>query len=329
VAAGPLRVVGGYGAQVIGIPDALARGTVEREGQPGAAWLAVLPEIIADLLDRWACVPDGEARHGQVAIVVPVRRAGDLAVLKVSFPHPGNVHEPDALAAWAGRGAVLLHEHDDERFALLLERASTATLAAVPDGDTAAMLAGRLTSRLAIPAPAGMPRLAEQAADWAGELSADAARWPRALPAYAVDAAAATARDLGSDQPDLIIHGDLHAGNILRAEREPWLAIDPKGCAGDPAYDAGMPIKWRSLRLLPADELRGAARRLLDIYADAAELDRERVRRWAQFHAVRAALWGRGHGFGAAGAGTAQGELTEFADHLAELLATPPRQRPA
>jgi streptomycin 6-kinase len=31
---------------------------------------------------------------------------------------------------------------------------------------------------------------------------------------------------------------DLHAENVLAAEREPWLAIDPKPCIGDPAFDA-------------------------------------------------------------------------------------------
>ncbi len=168
-----------------------------------------------------------------------------------------------------------------------------------------------------------MPRAGQKAVapGWAGELRAGAARWPHALPAYVAGAAVATARDLGGDQPDLIVHGDLHAGNILRAGREPWLAIDPKGCTGDPAYDAGMPIKWHPLRLLAAGELRRAARRLLDIYADAAELEPGRVRRWAQFHAVRAAFWGRGHGFGAARSGTAQAELTALADRLAVFLA--------
>ena len=35
----------------------------------------------------------------------------------------------------------------------------------------------------------------------------------------------------------MLLHTDLHAGNVLAAEREPWLAIDPKPYVGDPAYD--------------------------------------------------------------------------------------------
>src|SRR5580693_1640103 len=111
---------------MIAIPDAFARGTIGREGPAGASWIAELPGIVGDLLGRWECVPDGQALHGAVGIIVPVRRrAAEPAVLKVSCPHPGNVHEPDAFAAWAGRGAVRLLERDDLRYAMLLERAGT------------------------------------------------------------------------------------------------------------------------------------------------------------------------------------------------------------
>ncbi len=146
-------------------PEGFARSTVEREGEPGAAWLAELPGIVEELLERWGCVPDGEVMHGGVGVIVPVRRrAGESAVLKVSFPHPGNVHEPDAFVAWGGRGAVLLYERDDGRFAMLLERGRSSTLAEVEDGDEVVTVAGALNRRLAVPAPPGLPRLCEQAA---------------------------------------------------------------------------------------------------------------------------------------------------------------------
>ena len=81
------------------IPEAFATTTIAREGDAGAAWLAELPAIVDDLLDRWQCEPDGEVMYGGVGVIVPVRHA----VLKVSFPHPGNVHEPDAFVACTPR----------------------------------------------------------------------------------------------------------------------------------------------------------------------------------------------------------------------------------
>lgn len=310
---------------MIGIPEAFARSTVEREGEPGAVWLAELPRIVDELLGRWECVPDGEVMHGGVGVIVPVRRRAEgTAALKVSFPHPGNVHEPDAFAAWGGRGAVLLHERDEERFAMLLERAQASTLAEVEDSDEVAAVAGRINRRLAIPAPPGLPRLREHADAWEEQLRKDAGELTHTMSHYVVDAAVATVRELGHVQPATVIHGDFHARNILRADREPWLAVDPKGYAGDPAYDGGTLLKARALTLLEADDLHTAVHRLLDVFAEAAELDRERAQRWAQLHAAQAAFWGRRHGFRRARSGSRLDLLTEFADRLAELLTERP-----
>jgi streptomycin 6-kinase len=311
---------------VIEIPGAFAQSTLEREGERGAAWLAELPQIADQLLMRWDCVPDGPVMHGGVGVIVPVRtKTSELAVLKVSFPHPGNVHEPDAFAAWNGRSAVRLHDRDDEHFAMLLERAQPSTLADLQSGDEAAQIAGIVSRRLAVPAPAGLPRLCDRAREWERDLRADATELTHPLSPLAVGTAVATARELGRVQPELMVHGDFHARNILRAEREPWLVVDPKGYAGDPAYDAGMPIKWHPLMVLRGGELRKAVRRGLHVFAEAAELDRERVRRWAQFHAVQAAFWGRRHGFRIARHGQRRDAVAEFADRLAEVLADEPR----
>jgi streptomycin 6-kinase len=309
---------------MIAVPETFVQGTVEREGAAGAAWLAELPSLVVELLERWGCLPDGDVTHGGVGLIVPVRRGSTAtaAVLKVSFPHPGNVHEPDAFAVWGGQGAVLLYERDDDRFAMLLERARPQTLAEAEAGNEDAILrvAGRLNRRLAVPAPPGLPRLRERVAQWEEELLRDSRELEHELPARVLDAALATIRELGPVQPDTVIHGDLHAGNILRADREPWLAVDPKGYAGDPAYDGGTLLKSRALALLEADDLVKAVHRALDGFADAAELDRERVRRWAQLHAVQAAFHGRRHGFRVARGGQRLDWIIRFADGLAELL---------
>ncbi|MFG2912588.1 aminoglycoside phosphotransferase family protein [Kitasatospora sp. NPDC048298] len=306
---------------MITVPDGFARTTVDRAGAAGSAWIAELPGLAAELLERWGCVPDGEPTHGGVGLILPVRQGtGRAAVLKVSFPHPGNVHEPDAFAVWAGQGAVRLHERDDEHFAMLLERAGPATLAEVRDGDEVPTVAGRLSLRLAVPAPPGLPRLSERATDWEARLRDDAASLPHALSARTVGAALATIHELARSQPDVLVHGDLHPRNILRAEREPWLAVDPKGYAGDRAYDGGTLLKVHTLTLLSSTDLHHTALRALDVFAEAAELDRERTRRWAQLHAVQAAFQGRRSGFRRARGGPELDRLIRYADGLAEAL---------
>lgn len=303
------------GAKVFGIPESFARGTVAREGDGGRTWLAALPGLVDELLERWNCTPTGPTMHGQVGIILPVRR-GDLppAALKISYPHPGNVHEPDAFAIWAGRGAVRLHERDDARFAMLLERAKPGTLADVADVDEAVNIAGRLAGRLAVPAPPGLPRLRDDAEGWAQDLVEDSAALADPLPRRVLDAAVATLRELGPEQADTLVHGDLHYTNVLPGEREPWLAVDPKGYVGDPAYDAFTLLRGRCEELLAAPDPRSGLLRRLGIFADAAGVDRDRARRWAQARAVTAALWGRRHEH------CEPAWVTRLSDRIAELL---------
>ncbi|MGH8933664.1 MAG: aminoglycoside phosphotransferase family protein [Egibacteraceae bacterium] len=66
----------------------------------------------------------------------------------------------------------------------------------------------------------------------------------------------------------------LQAGNVLAAEREPWLVIDPKPYVGDPTYD---PLQ----HMLNCDERLGAdPRGLAHRMADLLGPDRERLLLW-------------------------------------------------
>lgn len=257
---------------MIRIPGGFARRVFEREGAPGREWLASLPVLVESLLARWRCTPTEPVMCGQVGIVQPARRADGMpCVLKVSFPHPGNVYEPHAFAAWAGHGAVLLYERDDSRFAMLLEQVESETVGGLAD-DAAIAVAGGLARRLAIPAPPGLPQLRDVVLKWPERIRKLAVQLGNPLPQRVIDAALTTIRELGAEQPDLLVHGDLHYGNILRGTREPWLVVDPKGYVGDPAYDAITVLIAGARRMLAAVDVRTEALRRLAIFADSAAL---------------------------------------------------------
>ncbi len=119
--------------RVIEVPEPFVREISERENEPGRVWLDALPGLVDKALANWALTPSGPTMHGAVGVVVPVLRAdGTAAVLKISFPHPGNVAEPKALAAWAGCGAVRLLEHDAQAFAMVLEKAASTPCVSCP-----------------------------------------------------------------------------------------------------------------------------------------------------------------------------------------------------
>jgi streptomycin 6-kinase len=67
---------------------------------------------------------------------------------------------------------------------------------------------------------------------------------------------------------------DLHAGNVLAAERERWLVIDPKPYVGDPTYDALQHILNCDRRL--AADPSGFAHQI----AERLGLDTERLLLW-------------------------------------------------
>jgi streptomycin 6-kinase len=99
------------------------------------------------------------------------------------------------------------------------------------------------------------------------------------------------ARNLASDnQPAVLVHGDLHLGNILRADDGPR-AIDPHGLVGDPAYDFLQVLRgdWNAVTAEP--NLGRAVDRRIAEFAEAADLDRDRVSRWSQARATASALW--------------------------------------
>jgi streptomycin 6-kinase len=291
-------------ARMIVVPEKFAGDTAARDGECGEAWVAALPLIVGQLLERWAAVLDGPVMHGGVGVIVPVRdAAGRAAVLKVSPVHPGNAHEGDAFEAWAGNGAVRIFDRDDAL-------------------DEIARVAGVLSARLAIPAPAHLPRLREQTGDWDERLRTDAAELSHALSDRVIGAALATLCELGGTQPDVMVHGDFHARNILRGDRAlpAWLAVDPKGYAGDPAYDGGTFVKTSLLRLASAPDPVARLDRLISIYAEAARLDPARVRRWAQLQVVDAALWEQRHGLLITRGGLGPDRIIELAGLAAELL---------
>ena len=96
---------------------------------------------------------------------------------------------------------------------------------------------------------------------------------------------------LASTDKPVLLHGDLHHFNILSAGGG-WLAIDPKGVVGEPAYEVGALLRNPTPHIFNEPELGRITARRLDILAEALVLDRERLRQWSLVQAVLSAWWG-------------------------------------
>lgn len=226
------------------IPATLRRNVLTVWGADGANWLGRLPALIGTLAVDWKLhigAPFALSYHW----VAPATRAdGTAAVLKLGVPHRGHlVVEAAALREYDGHGAVRLLGFDEDRGALLLERADPGTPAStlVPHRDEEATAAAiSVIRRLHFPPSPGstLPDVVDQAADFVAYLREHPNGGP--LPRHLVQRAAGLFDELPASAPARVrLHGDLHHDNILRATRESWLAIDPHGLVGDPGYDVG------------------------------------------------------------------------------------------
>lgn len=273
---------------------------------PWNDWLGVLPARTADLLAEWALTPDGPPIAGRLSLVMPVvAEDGRPAVLKVGYPHEEAAQEHLALRYWGGVGAVELLRADPHRTALLLERLGPEDLTGRWDLE-ACEVVGELYARIHVPAPPQLPTLPTQLARWTEGLR----RAPAALPPRLVEQAIGLGGELAADPASSgrLIHTDLHYENVLAAEREPWLVIDPKPLSGDPHYELAPMLtnRWDEV----AGQVRAAVRRRFDALVEVAGFDEDRARAWVIVRVVHSAVWAVQDG--AAGGGSGGGDAQEW-----------------
>jgi streptomycin 6-kinase len=277
---------------VIELPTELRRGLLGF-GDFGRVWVDELPLRLERLRRRWDL--DLGAPFEPGGVTSWVAPAGPDLVLKVVVPHPEAAHEAAALRAWDGEGAVRLLDEAPEDHALLLERCRPGGAlreAGRPDDEVLDLAAGTAV-RLWRPVPDDAPydRLATVMAAWAHMVEERAATVALALDNAMIAEGARLLRELPhTAEGEVLLHGDLHPANLLAAEREPWLAIDPKPMRGDPAFDlpplvlqAGDPLASPD----PAAELDRRVRRV----AAATGVDPDRIRAWGIARSVEMAVW--------------------------------------
>ena len=257
------------------IPQALAAScakTPERQ-----AWLGRLPDTLRELQRSWfltlqAPFDSEEVSCSYVASVV--RADGTPAVLKIGMPHMEGEHEIHGLRFWDGNPTVRLLMADDNLNAMLLERCEPGTtLRVLPECEQDKVVV-RLLNRLWRSPSTQHPfrALSSLTAYWSNETLAHVEDW---LDKGLVQEGLGLFEQLPPSAPvEVLLATDFHAGNVLRAKREPWLVIDPKPFVGDPAYDA-------TQHLFNCQErLRSNPDRTIRRFSDLLGVDYERVRLW-------------------------------------------------
>lgn len=282
---------------MLNIPDTFKRFMVELHKDEGRSWLERLPAILAACEERWGLEIEAPFSNLSFHYVTQARRRHDHmpVVLKACSPTQEFAHESAAIAHFNGHGMVRLLDTFPEYEVMLLEYLTPGTLLSeLGDDEQATRYAAGVMRRLWCPAPSehNFPNVA----DWGRGFQRLRAHYEDGhgpFPPRLLDEAERLYADLtASMDTPVLLHGDLHHFNILQSEREQWLAIDPKGLIGEPAYEVGALLRNPLPALLQWPNPGRVQARRVDILSEELGLDRARVRGWGLSQAILSSWWG-------------------------------------
>jgi streptomycin 6-kinase len=297
------------GVGLVSVPEAFAATVRAVWGAAGDAWLAALPDLVAELAERWQLAVGARYELSYHWVAAAERTDRTPVVLRLGVP--GSAEDEQAAAALAlvdGNGLCRLLDWDPAAGAMLLARVEPgrplSELGVAGDAAATAVLldvARRLQARVRVdpgdrrwPARgyATIPTMARRGRAF-DRLRGRHAGGTGPLPAGLVDDAERTWADLAGPPPGgpVLLHGDLHHYNVLSSGRAGWLAIDPKPALGAPLHEIGPMLlnPVRDLLSWPDPAATMAAR--IDQIADALAVPARDVRRWARAHAALSAAW--------------------------------------
>lgn len=276
------------------IPSHFARLTLELYGQRGEGWLENLPLLLDECAARWSLTihPPFSLSYNYVAPAS--RHDGTEVVLKLGVPNPELTTEFAALRLYNGQGMVKLLEMDTTQGVMLLERLQPgAMLSTLADDERATAIAAQLMQQLWRPLPPNHPF--PTIVQWTDGLKRLRQRFEGGVgpfPERLVETAESLIPSLlASSAEPVLLHGDLHYFNILSAQRQPWLAIDPKGLAGEPAYEIGAWLRNPPVSIQTRPELKRNLARRVDQFAEIWGFDRQRLLGWGMAQAVLSGWW--------------------------------------
>ncbi len=277
------------------IPDDFAYFMLKLFGEEGRAWLDRLPTILASCEERWNLTIGAPVGNLSFHYVAPAVLADGTEVIVKTGLTDEFPSQPQALQHFDGHGMVRLLAYDENNNAMLLERLKPGTsLRAVEDDEFAIEAAADVMRKIWRPLPREhypYPTVC----DWGKGFARlrklyDGGTGP--IPSAMFDKAEKLYAELCASMAEpVLLHGDLHQDNILSAEREPWLAVDPKGVIGEPVFETGALLRnfWPDILSIP-DPRKLMARRI-DQLSTALGFDRTRIYDWGFSQAVLSVIW--------------------------------------
>jgi streptomycin 6-kinase len=264
-------------------------------GLSGRRWLHQLPDLLARCEQRWSLRLEEPFCPLTYNYVAPGRGPDNTAiVLKAGVPNKELATEIAALNHFRGHGAVKLRDSDADQGVLLLDRVMPGnSLLSDWTSDKSTEIAAAVMRELHRPPPEGhtFPAVANWGEGFA-RLRSGFQGGTGPFPAELVERAERNFGDLAASMERVVVlHGDLHHWNIISDGEDDWLAIDPKGVLGEPAYEVGAWLRNPFPMVYEGPNVLQLIERRLDRFAEILSFDRSRMAGWAFSQGVLSAWW--------------------------------------
>jgi streptomycin 6-kinase len=278
------------------IPDDFVNNLKALHSPECLAWISRLSTILTACEQRWELSIHSPFTNLAYHYTAPAKRSdGTTVVIKAHSPCGEFIREVEALQHFDGQSTVQLLAYDSDREVLLQEFLEPATpLSMVKNNEAAISIASTVMRQMWRPAPLrhpfpsildlgiGFSRLRRHYGDTCGP-------FPHAL----LGQAEMLFTELGSSMIEsVLLHGDLRPDHILAATRHPWLAIDPIGLVGEPAYEVGSLLYHLTSQLFEFSQPDRLLAHCIRQLAEELDLDHTRIYGWALVQAVLVVWWG-------------------------------------
>lgn len=262
-------------------------------GTAGQAWLDTLPSLIETATQTWELYklkPHTHLSYNYVATGYSGAYT-EPVILKIGYDKTTIQREAAALTAYQGNGCVKLLEHDYDNGALLIEAAVPGMMLKTlfPHDDEAAILRVTQVVKQLHAQPIEHPEQFPTIQDWLSTLHKPTSNTE--LEKHRLRAISISDNVLSTQQAAVLLHGDLHHENLLSSHRHGWLAIDPKGVFGEPAYECGAFIRNHLEQLIKEENPAAVIKHRMELFAQLMHVDYQRIKDWAYVQAVLAACW--------------------------------------
>lgn len=280
------------------IPSDFIEKASQLYGHKADEWLRTLPERLAQCVARFGITIGSPYPNLSYNLIYQATASGGIpAVLKLGPLVDEIMHEANVLRGFEYGGGVKVLDAEESVGAILLERIDPGTpLADTRDDAEATRIFCAVMRQLhggerasdtdllqATPLHVHLAAIERYAAQQMNAVSDSPlqADWVSRARSLLAELIATT------HQP-VLLHGDLHHGNILQRDTRDWAVIDPKGLIGDIHFEPIQYLLNYVDRDGPADEV---LRRRISIMADALGLDPARIAQWGVVRGVVEACW--------------------------------------